>query len=62
MSQCIIKEGNRSGSVPFHGYSTRVATIVFFGMDDWLLIYRIDDDVLALTLAWTGTHSDLFDQ
>lgn len=27
---------------------------------DWLLIYRIDDDVLVLTLARTGTHSDLF--
>ena len=27
---------------------------------DWLLIYRIDDDVLVLTLTRTGTHSDLF--
>ena len=27
---------------------------------DWLLIYRIDDEVLVLTLARTGTHSDLF--
>ncbi len=27
---------------------------------DWLLIYRIDDGKLLLTLAWTGTHSDLF--
>ena len=29
---------------------------------DWLLIYRIDDDVLVLTLARTGTHSDLFNK
>ena len=29
-------------------------------LPDWLLIYRIDDDVLVLTLARTGTHSDLF--
>ena len=29
---------------------------------DWLLVYRIDDDVLVLTLARTGTHSDLFGQ
>ncbi len=29
---------------------------------DWLLIYRIEDNVLVLTLARTGTHSDLFDQ
>ena len=27
---------------------------------DWLLIYRYEDDVLILTLARTGTHSDLF--
>ncbi len=29
---------------------------------DWLLIYHIEDDVLVLTLARTGTHSDLFDK
>lgn len=27
---------------------------------DWLLIYRIEDDALILTLTRTGTHSDLF--
>ena len=27
---------------------------------DWLLIYRIEDDILVLTLARTGAHSDLF--
>ena len=27
---------------------------------NWLLIYRYEDDVLVLTLARTGTHSDLF--
>ena len=27
---------------------------------DWLLVYRVEDDVLVLTLARTGTHSDLF--
>ncbi len=27
---------------------------------DWLLIYRTEGDVLVLTLARTGTHSDLF--
>lgn len=25
---------------------------------DWLLVYRIEDDILVLTLARTGTHSD----
>ena len=27
---------------------------------DWLLVYRIEGDVLVLTLARTGTHADLF--
>lgn len=27
---------------------------------DWLLVYRIEYDVLVLTLTRTGTHSDLF--
>ena len=27
---------------------------------DWLLIYRYEDDILVLTLARTGTYSDLF--
>ncbi|MCL2106188.1 MAG: type II toxin-antitoxin system YafQ family toxin [Oscillospiraceae bacterium] len=27
---------------------------------DWLLVYRIDEDVLVLTLTRTGSHSDLF--
>ena len=29
---------------------------------DWLLIYRIENDILVLTLTRTGTHSDLFDK
>lgn len=29
-------------------------------LPDWLLVYRVDDDVLVLTLSRTGTHSDLF--
>lgn len=27
---------------------------------DWLLVYRIEENVLVLTLTRTGTHSDLF--
>ena len=27
---------------------------------DWLLVYEIFEDVLILSLARTGTHSDLF--
>ena len=29
-------------------------------LPDWLLVYRIENDVLVLTLARTGTHSGLF--
>ena len=29
-------------------------------LPDWLLIYRLEAEVLVLTLARTGTHSDLF--
>ena len=29
-------------------------------LPDWLLIYRMEDGVLVLTLVRTGTHSDLF--
>ena len=31
-------------------------------LPDWLLIYRIENGVLVLTLSRTGTHSDLFDK
>lgn len=31
-------------------------------LPDWLLIYRLDDDVLVLTLTRTGTHSHLFEK
>lgn len=27
---------------------------------DWLLVYRIENNTLTLTLSRTGTHSDLF--
>ena len=28
----------------------------------WLLIYKLEDNVLILTLAHTGTHSNLFNK
>jgi len=27
---------------------------------DWILIYKIEDNLLVLTLTRTGTHADLF--
>lgn len=29
---------------------------------DWLLIYKIDNGILVLTLTRTGTHSELFNE
>lgn len=29
-------------------------------LPDWLLVYRVEDDVLVLTLVRNGTHSDVF--
>lgn len=29
-------------------------------LPDWLLVYRLEDEVLVLTLTRTGRHSDLF--
>lgn len=31
-------------------------------LPDWLLIYRIEENVLVLTMTRTGTHSDLLDK
>lgn len=31
-------------------------------LPDWLLVYRINEKILILTLARTGTHSDLFNK
>ncbi|MDE6213848.1 MAG: type II toxin-antitoxin system YafQ family toxin [Lachnospiraceae bacterium] len=31
-------------------------------LPNWLLVYRIDNDVLILTLSRTGSHSHLFDK
>ena len=31
-------------------------------LSDWLLIYRREDNVLVLTLARTGSHSDLLEK
>ena len=30
-------------------------------LNDWILIYKIDKNILTLILSETGTHSDLFE-
>ena len=31
-------------------------------LPDWLLIYKLEDNILILTLSRTGTHSNLFNK
>ncbi len=31
-------------------------------LPNWLLIYRLEDNLLVLTLVRTGTHNDLFEK
>lgn len=51
-----LPEKNRDHSLSGNWIGHRECHI----LPDWLLIYRIENDVLVLTLARTGTHSDLF--
>lgn len=48
-------------SIMKRGYNLQLLQgIVSLLAADWLLIYKIDNDILVLTLTRTGTHSDLF--
>lgn len=51
-----LPEKNRDHSLSGNWVGHRECHI----LPDWLLIYRIEDDVLVLTLTRTGSHSDLF--
>lgn len=51
-----LPEKNRDHSLTGNWIGHRECHI----LPDWLLIYRIDNDVLILTLSRTGTHADLF--
>lgn len=53
-----LPEKNRDHALSGNWFGHRECHI----QPDWLLVYRIEDDVLVLTLARTGTHSDLFDK
>jgi len=50
-----LPEANRDHPLSGNWHGFRECHI----QSDWLLVYQIDDDVLILTLARTGTHSDL---
>lgn len=51
-----LPEKNKDHALTGNWVGHRVCHI----LPDWLLIYRIEDDVLVLTLTRTGSHSDLF--
>lgn len=52
----VLPEKNKDHALPGDWVGHRECHI----LPDWLLVYRIEDDILVLTLARTGTHSDLF--
>ena len=51
-----LPEKNKDHALPGNWVEHRECHI----LPDWLLVYRVEDDVLVLTLTRTGTHSDLF--
>lgn len=51
-----LPEKNRDHALTGNWYGHRECYI----LPDWLLVYRIENDVLVLTLSRTGTHNDLF--
>jgi mRNA interferase YafQ len=52
----LLPETNRDHALSGNWIGHRECHI----QSDWLLVYRVDDDILVLTLTRTGTHSDLF--
>lgn len=53
---CSLPEKNKDHALSGNWTEHRECHIT----PDWLLVYRIDTDILVLTLTRTGTHSDLF--
>ena len=53
-----LPEKNRDHALSGHWNGYRECHI----LPDWLLIYKLEDNVLILTLARTGTHSNLFNK
>ena len=52
----LLPETNRDHALSGNWIGHRECHI----QSDWLLVYRVDEDILVLTLTRTGTHSDLF--
>ena len=52
----VLPEQNRDHALTGNWIGHRECHI----QPEWLLIYRIENDLLILTLSITGTHNDLF--
>ena len=53
-----LPEKNRDHALSGNWFGHRECHIA----PDWLLIYRLENDLLILTLTRTGTHSDLLEK
>ena len=51
-----LPEGNKDHALSGKGEGHRECHVI----PDWLLVYRVDEGVLVLTLVRNGTHSDVF--
>ncbi|MCL1799729.1 MAG: type II toxin-antitoxin system YafQ family toxin [Eggerthellaceae bacterium] len=51
-----LPEGNRDHALTGNYAGHRECHVA----PDWLLVYRIEDNILILSLTRTGSHSDLF--
>ena len=62
---CVIQLLVNEKSLPEH-YRDHALTGNYIGfrechiLPDWLLIYKVETDILTLTLTRTGSHSELF--
>ena len=50
-----LPEKNKDHALTGNGVGHRECHI----QPDWLLVYRIEDNILVLTLSRTGTHDDI---
>lgn len=58
---CLVREQLLPAKYRDHALSGNYASFrECHILPDWLLIYKIETDILTLTLTRTGSHSDLF--
>jgi mRNA interferase YafQ len=64
LEQVIMQLANGEELPPHHRDHALTGNMIGFRechiQPNWLLVYRVEEDVLVLVLSRTGTHSDLF--